>query len=257
MAGDWIKVEKDTPDKPEILALAARLGVSQAEAFLACFRAWRWADSHTEDGNVRGVTPALLDTQVGVPGFAEALLEVGWLHARSGSLQFPNFDRHMSESAKKRALTGKRVSRHRVKSCNAGSVTKTLPEKRREEKSKKNPPNPPSADDGFAAFWAVWPRKVAREAAVKAWTKLAPDAALQAVILAAVARQRQWPQWVKDGGQYIPHPASWLNGRRWEDELNGAVGSPPHDIDAEMAANRARLAQWEAEAADPDVHPLT
>ena len=34
----------------------------------------------------------------------------------------------------------------------------------------------------------------------------------------ALEVQKQSQQWRKDGGQYIPMPATWLNGRRWEDE---------------------------------------
>lgn len=33
--------------------------------------------------------------------------------------------------------------------------------------------------------------------------------------------------WTKDGGQYIPHAATWLNGKRWEDELPQPVSAAP------------------------------
>ena len=38
------------------------------------------------------------------------------------------------------------------------------------------------------------------------------------VLLAAIASQKKSPQWQKDNGQFIPHPATWLNGQRWEDQ---------------------------------------
>ena len=38
-------------------------------------------------------------------------------------------------------------------------------------------------------------------------------------ILAGIEKQKQSAQWTKDGGQFIPHPATWLNGCRWEDEM--------------------------------------
>jgi hypothetical protein len=37
-------------------------------------------------------------------------------------------------------------------------------------------------------------------------------------MLSAVEAQKQTDQWTKDGGQYIPHPSTWLNQGRWEDE---------------------------------------
>lgn len=102
MAGDWLKVEKDTPEKPEILVVASRLGLSIADVFLACFRVWRWADSVTPDGAVRSVDPASLDALVHTPGLTQALIDVGWLQVRQGSLVVPNFNRHMGQSAKRR-----------------------------------------------------------------------------------------------------------------------------------------------------------
>jgi hypothetical protein len=89
--------------------------------------------------------------------------------------------------------------------------------------------DPPSGDlpqtpvGGFDAFWRVYPRKVGKSDARKVWQKLAPDAALEAVILAAVEQHKQSRQWRKDGGDYIPHPATWLNRGRWEDELPSAA----------------------------------
>jgi hypothetical protein len=74
------------------------------------------------------------------------------------------------------------------------------------------------ADDGFDVFWQAYPRKTAKADARKAWCKLAPDAALQAEILEALAWQVRQPQWVKDGGEFIPYPATWLRGERWADE---------------------------------------
>lgn len=71
----------------------------------------------------------------------------------------------------------------------------------------------------FAQFWAVYPKKAGKGDAEKAWKKIKPDADLQAKILKAVAAATRSPDWTKDGGQFIPHPATWLNGKRWEDAL--------------------------------------
>lgn len=71
---------------------------------------------------------------------------------------------------------------------------------------------------GFDRFWAAYPNKVAKVAARQAWTKLAPTEALVERILAALAGQARSPKWREDQGRFIPHPASWLNKRRWEDE---------------------------------------
>lgn len=83
---------------------------------------------------------------------------------------------------------------------------------------KDTPPTPSKgAGDGFDEFWKAYPKKVAKTQALKAWSKLKPNAELQQVILNALERQKQSVQWQKDNGQFIPYPATWLNGRRWED----------------------------------------
>ena len=96
------------------------------------------------------------------------------------------------------------------------------------------------AAEGFASFWQAYPRKVAKAAALKAWAKLRPDAALQASILAGLWAAVRSEQWQRDGGAYIPHPATWLNGRRWEDDLTPAaltvVGSDPVEAERKRAA---------------------
>ena len=52
MAGDWLKVGKDTPDKPEMAILARLLGLSLGDTFLVFFRAFAWADAITSNGRV-------------------------------------------------------------------------------------------------------------------------------------------------------------------------------------------------------------
>jgi hypothetical protein len=67
--------------------------------------------------------------------------------------------------------------------------------------------------EGFPEFYAAYRRKDAKADAIKAWRQLNPDVTLQADILAGLAR---W-KWSEDRSK-IPLPASWLRGRRWEDE---------------------------------------
>ena len=73
---------------------------------------------------------------------------------------------------------------------------------------------------GFDRFWQAYPRKTAKPQAAKAFARLRPDEPLLSRMLAALALQRQSAQWQRDDGQFIPHPSTWLNGRRWEDEFS-------------------------------------
>jgi hypothetical protein len=71
---------------------------------------------------------------------------------------------------------------------------------------------------GFEEFWQAYPKKRAKDAALKAWRKLKPDNALRARILLAIDEQKHCTDWLKDGGQFIPYPASWLNAGEWKNE---------------------------------------
>lgn len=77
-------------------------------------------------------------------------------------------------------------------------------------------------DQLFERFWDAYPRKVAKADARKKFEKINPDDELLAVMLKAIDQQKASEQWTKDGGQFIPHPSTWLNQRRWEDETQPA-----------------------------------
>lgn len=74
----------------------------------------------------------------------------------------------------------------------------------------------------FDAFWKAYPKKVAKDAAYKAFAKRKPDEKLLKEILQAVELQKGSEMWTKDGGKYIPNPTTWLNQGRWMDELEGS-----------------------------------
>lgn len=81
----------------------------------------------------------------------------------------------------------------------------------------------PVLEASFNRFWEAYPRKTAKQQAFKAWAKLNPDSELVERIIAAIERQKQSDQWKRDNGQFIPYPTTWLNGGRWEDEVQTAV----------------------------------
>jgi hypothetical protein len=74
-------------------------------------------------------------------------------------------------------------------------------------------------EQSFNLFWSAYPRKVAKKKALDAWEKLQPNHALVEQIIGAVAQSKSSDEWTKDDGRYIPYPTTYLNGRRWEDEL--------------------------------------
>lgn len=152
MAGDWIKVENTTPDKPEVVKMADVLGIDQDAVVGKLVRLWIWADENSIDGNGVSVTDLFIDRLTFQKGFALALRNVGWLTGKNSCLMLPNFDRHNGQTSKDRANTNRRVAKHRA-SCNGDGVTtqlqKPLPEKSRVEHNRRGVVN--NTVDGAAA----------------------------------------------------------------------------------------------------------
>lgn len=148
----WLKMGVDLPEKPEVWQIASRCGLDPDAVVGKLLKVWRWFDSHTENGNAAGVTVSIIDHVATATGFGDAMVACGWLLASDAGLELPKFDRHNGETAKKRALTAKRVGAHRGSSNadanatgNAGSVTKSVPRVR--ERS-NTPIAPKGATDG-------------------------------------------------------------------------------------------------------------
>ena len=87
--------------------------------------------------------------------------------------------------------------------------------------SSLNTPIPPdtggSTADAFEQFWQAYPKKVGKDAAQKAFARRKPDKPTIEAMLAAVSAQAASEQWRRDGGQFVPNPATWLNQGRWKD----------------------------------------
>jgi hypothetical protein len=77
--------------------------------------------------------------------------------------------------------------------------------------------NPDAPQFTFADFWKLYPRRVARKDAEKAWLRIEPE--IYPKIFAAVAKARTTDDWRRENGKYVPYPASYLRGERWDDEL--------------------------------------
>lgn len=82
------------------------------------------------------------------------------------------------------------------------------------------------AVDEFDIFWTAYPKKRGKRDARKAWKQTARERPPVEQIVAKVAELQRSRGWTKDGGQFIPYPASWLRAGGWDDEVGaaGAIG---------------------------------
>jgi|GEM_PF-3403115 len=116
MTAHWIKVEKDTAAKPEVMRLAAILDIDEFTVVGHLIAFWSWVDSNLSpecpqtQGTKRG-----LDRIAGRTGFCDALISVGWLTFDGDLFGIPNMGRHMGQSAKLRAMDKEKKAKKRVK----------------------------------------------------------------------------------------------------------------------------------------------
>lgn len=75
-----------------------------------------------------------------------------------------------------------------------------------------------ATDETFEEFWAAYPRKDGKKVARQKWNRLKPDEEMRKKILADIERRKRSPEWLKENGQFIPMPSTYLNQQRWEDE---------------------------------------
>lgn len=80
-------------------------------------------------------------------------------------------------------------------------------------------------EDLFDRFWKAYPRKVGKGNARKQFDRANVNEALLTRMLSALDWQSRSAQWTRDGGKFIPHPATWLHQLRWEDEPVAVVDS--------------------------------
>ena len=120
----------------------------------------------------------------------------------------------------------------------AASCGKSPPESESESESESEKEMRKAHERRFEKFWSEYPRRVNKQAARKAFDKLKPTDELLATMTAAIAKQKLSDQWTKDGGQFIPHPATWLNGKRWEDELTPAENNRRNYEDVQASLKR-------------------
>lgn len=103
----------------------------------------------------------------------------------------------------------------------------------------------------FDEFWKVYPRKVAKGAARKAWAQLGPDEVLGKTIIAAITSQAKTKgaEWSRENFKYCPHASTWLNQERWNDEIKEQTNG---NARIQTTASKTRIYRENTEHAYPD-----
>jgi hypothetical protein len=187
------------------------------------------------------IGPAELNRLVGIPGFAE-ICPTDWLEIiNADAVKLPNYQTHNGVEAKRKAMTQRRVERHR-KRVNAPVTLKALPDQdqTRPDQDHKDKGQPA---DRFPDYWVVLPKekKVKKKTAHAIWKRKKLDAIADKIIRDVETRKKTDRRWLEG---FIPDPTTYLNGERWNDEIDA---SQPKGAKPEWAAipgNNEALWGW-------------
>lgn len=220
MAGDWIKMTVGLRSHPKVVRMSSALKADRLRIIGGLHAVWSLFDQHSVDGVLDGYCLAVLDEEIGWPGFAAAMSAVGWLQEGPESIAVPRFDTHNGASAKRRALDAERKRAERaskedahpnpVPPVSAPEADKTVTRGRGEEE----------VDDDDAGASAH-----AGEGAREATGAPAP---------APVAGEPEWK------GEPYDNPSTATKRGQWVRWFQG-VG---HQLDATCASTTTTLDRW-------------
>lgn len=220
MANQWLRLWHDMPTDPKWRTIAKASGQRIGDVMAVYCHLLVCASNASERGRTQSFN---------AEDVASALdLETEQVEQIVGAMQGRVLDGDVVAGWDKRQVAREDGGAERAKAWreakkaeaertpNAGERNQTPDKDKDTDKDKKNTPSGAS-DVLFDKFWAAYPKKDAKAPARKAFAKLNPDEALLERMLQALSWQTKREQWVKEGGKYIPLPASWLNAARWED----------------------------------------
>lgn len=147
--------------------------------------------------------------------------------------------------SKETAAEDKNHSQERSTMVNDGDHNKT-----EQHSNKTEQHNIMGVEKLFEEFWSCYPKKKGKDAARRSFEKALQRTDLR-TLLSALEQQKASVDWKKDGGQFIPHPSTWLNQGRWMDET---------DMSAQPSQNKeatpGRVVDYDAMELDENGVPI-
>lgn len=226
-----------------------------AKAGVAAMGLWVLAGCWSAGEELDGFVPAYMVARLGGAegeALASSLVSAGfWLedeHDGEAGYRFHQWAEYQPTRAQlevKREQARERMNR--VRANKQGTSQEVTPTPTRPDPTNKNTPSRKRSDSDkagpdFDAFWAVYPKREGKEAAARAWLKAVKIADAATITAGARAAVALWTAENRER-QFIPHPATWLNGGRWQDETQATLPVP-------QQSRRVTLMQ----CSEPDPH---
>jgi len=241
MAGEWIKVECSTEDKPEVVKMARILKKPRRHVLGSLVAIWCWFDRNSVDGAVDGFLSTDIDEIAALSGFAGAMMAVGWLcyDDTTQKAVIPHFARHNGESAKKRALKNERQARWRSTSPSTQPSTPTSTSASTREEKNKEDLHPPTPLKGGS-------RKERSEKGTPGWWETPAATFDEAKRLGLSTRGIDWPQLKADVRQAHAKSTERTHARN-----NGSTPVPELDPEQGFPVKRRGKFDDEPEQKEP------
>jgi hypothetical protein len=226
-------MKRGTAEHPKVLSLMAELKIPLYSACGLLELLWHFAAKYCVQGDVGRFNDKAIAKALGWRGDAQkllsALVECGWLDRDNAHrLLIHDWQDHADQTVQR--VVAKRNLKMLAPCYDDASCTKTdsprdaslpLPLPLPKAFALAAPPAGGNGDmvypHDFLVFWSAYPKRKGKAEAFKAWGKVKARPPVE-VLLPEIAKQSKTEQWTKDGGQFIPMPATWINNRRWEDE---------------------------------------
>ncbi|MDP7337680.1 MAG: hypothetical protein QF786_00060 [Vicinamibacterales bacterium] len=240
----WVKIDDAFPEHEKFYRAGRRCGRDGYERAVSLMvQALCYASHHLTDGFVPAEKVARFmgrrPTDV-----ASVLLDERLLELVDGGYQIHDFlDYQPTADAVKEKRRRDRLRKESARNSNGSGAEPSRSPRRSRARSPSRPvPSLAIARESrahgarFADFWALYPLKKAKKAAERAWQKIAPgdvDKILKRVALQVDDRiaKRKRDEWVPEW----PNPATWLNGKRWTDELGATRQHRDDGVDPKVA----------------------
>ncbi|MBD5469239.1 MAG: hypothetical protein HDR21_14010 [Lachnospiraceae bacterium] len=257
----WIQVHQTIKDHRKTYDASDALEIQPAHMLGLLVNFWLWALDNAPAGDLQGISNRTIARAAGWPEadadrFVESLEIAGWIDStEDGNLVIHDWldyagkliDQREAEKqrSRKRRAAAKadavddrpQINRRTTggqpaddRQTTGGRLDQTRLDYTTPDKIKDNTPTPSDdapkkqniQEERFALFWSLYPKKVGKQAALKSWKRIKPDAELFERILSALEQARGSEQWQRERGRFIPNPTTWLNQGRWDDELEPA-----------------------------------
>ena len=215
----WIESHSKLRNEPKVYELADSLAVSVPHAIGLLHLLWWLAVENTEDGQVGNIPTKLLARELHHDDGASllaALKAAGFIDADGKIHNWMEYaGRLISDRKRKRAWRMRMLK---------GATTTSHPVEKALKAAEAHVAKPSEKSTAFVVqferFWEAYPKKKGKGAASTAFRRaMLGGAKFDEVMLAVAGHIQNDPDWKREGGQFIPHPSTWLNQKRWQDAI--------------------------------------